>query len=319
VSNPPWGCHTGLICKFGSSLFNIFHSRGLPCCIYFQKNTVQARDVNLNGSLCTSYLPMSRANDETSAALNEANQSPFTAKCFSGNFINNGGLSSTSSCSASPNKKGMALDVANKTPVAASICFSAGYGNNIGGSKVNFFGNKNNTVAYQSNMGMRPFSTVESEAYNNNNIRGFAQFSRSFTQIKPNVSSHCSLPESNTLKASNLTKGTDVSLMNGSLVNRNDANCMIDSFVNRHIINNESNMSMGEVMGKSRDEMQNCNNHVPGCVLQAAGSSGQNVSGPISTQANVGSRSSMVRFAGDAPMSSTTQDQVNLAGYSLHP
>jgi hypothetical protein len=213
-------------------------------------NTVQARDVNLNGSLCTSYLPMSRANDETSAALNEANQSPFTAKCFSGNFINNGGLSSTSSCSASPNKKGMALDVANKTPVAASICFSAGYGNNIGGSKVNFFGNKNNTVAYQSNMGMRPFSTVESEAYNNNNIRGFAQFSRSFTQIKPNVSSHCSLPESNTLKASNLTKGTDVSLMNGSLVNRNDANCMIDSFVNRHIINNESNMSMGEVMGK---------------------------------------------------------------------
>jgi hypothetical protein len=107
--------------------------------------------------------------------------------------------------------------------------------------------------------------------------------------------------------------------MNGSLVNRNDTNCMIDSFVNRHISNNELNMSMCEVMGKSREKMQNCNNHVLGCVLQAAGSSGQNVNGPISTQANVGSRSSIIHSVSDAPMSSTTQDQVNLTGYSWHP
>jgi hypothetical protein len=321
-------------------------------------NTVKAKDVNLNACLGTSYLPISRANNETSAALNEVSQPPFTAKCFSSSFSNNGGVSNTSSCSASTNKKGMALDVANKTPVAASTYFNASYGNSIGGGKANFFGNKNNTVAYQSNMGMRPVSSMETgpgcfasrsvhpensderlasstkeqmgnmknracsetgfgtEACNNNSIRGFAQFSHSFTQIKPNVSSHCLLPESDTLKASNLTEGTDASLMNHLFVNRSDANCMIDSFVNRHISNNESNMSTREVIGKSRDEMQNCNDHAPGCVLQAAGSAGQNVNGPILTQDNVGSRSSMVRSIGDAPMSSTTQDQVNLAGYS---
>ncbi|GJN15898.1 hypothetical protein PR202_gb02843 [Eleusine coracana subsp. coracana] len=310
-------------------------------------NTVKARDVNLNSCSGTSYLPIASASNEISTALNEASQSPFAAKCFNGSFSNNVGVSSTSSCSASTNKRGMLLDVANKTPVAASTCFSASYGNNIGGDKANFIGNKKNTMVYQSNMGMQHVSSMETEAgcfasrsvnpensdkrrasntkeqmdsvknracnntgfgteaYNNNNsIRGFAQFSSNFTQRKSNDSSHCSLPESNTLKANNWTKGTDVSVMNGPLGNRSDVNCMRDSYVNRHIHNNDSNVSM--------HEMQNRNDPAPGHALPAAVSAGQNVNGPMSAQANVGSRSPMVRSVGDAPMSNTTQDQCDL-------
>ncbi|XP_062195533.1 uncharacterized protein LOC133898804 [Phragmites australis] len=317
-------------------------------------NSVKARDVNLNSCLdinCENMarsisFPIASANNETSTALIEDNQSSFTANCFSGSFNSSGGTSGTSSCPASTNKIISSIGVMNKTSVTASTCFSASYGNDNGGGKANFFGNKDNTVVYQSNMGMRDVSPLETkadcftshsghskdsdnecasntkeqmdniknrasneaglgiEAYNNNvfggvsHERGFAQFNNSFTHIKPNVSSHCSLPESNTLK--NLTKGSDVNFMKGS-------------FVNRPISNNEANVSMHEVMGKSSNKMQNrYNDCAPGCVPLVAASTSQNANGLMSTQDNFGSISSMVHSAGDIPMSNTTQDQCDL-------
>ncbi|TVU05461.1 hypothetical protein EJB05_48626, partial [Eragrostis curvula] len=302
-------------------------------------NTVKARDVNLNSCL--------------------GSQPPFTAKCFSGSFNNIGGASSNSSSSA-PNNTG----VANKTFVAASTCFSGSYGKDSGGGggNSNFFGNKNNTVMYQSNMGMRPVSPVETEggcfashsllsensdkgrasntkhqmdniksrasndtgfgfeAYNNNNNmfggatqeRGFAQFSSGFAQRKPNVSSRCSLPESNMPKARNLIKGSDVNSMNRTLVNRSDVNCMRDAFANRHMSNNKSNVSMHEMMRNSNDEMQNCSDHAPGRAPPAAVSTSQNVNGRASAQGNFVACLLWFVSVGDAAVSHTSQDQCDL-------
>ncbi|KAL6646056.1 hypothetical protein ACP70R_017664 [Stipagrostis hirtigluma subsp. patula] len=330
-------------------------------------NSVKARDVNLNSCLdinCESMVrsisfPIASANNDRAAALNEANMSSFTAKCFNGSSNNSGGGSRASS--ASTNKIGSSLGVVNKASVAASTCFGAGYGNdNV--VKANIFGNKDNTLMHQSNMGMRPVSPVKGkadcfasrsvqsensgkqhasntkdqmdniksrasiedgfgiESYNNNAFgggfhqRGFSQFSNSFTHIKPNVSANRPLPESNTMKAGNMTKGSTVNLMKGSLVNRSDVNCMRDSSVNRSVGNNESNVSMHEVMGKSCSKMQNrySDDCAPGCVPLAAASNGQNMSGLMSMQTNFGSMPSMVHSVGDAPRSSTTQDQCDL-------
>jgi len=73
---------------------------------------------------------------------------------------------------------------------------------------------------------------------------------------------------------------------------------------------------MLEVMGKSNNEMQNRNNDfVPGCDPHAASRTSRNVNGLMSTQANFAGMSSAVQSVGDVPLTSTTQDQVNLTGY----
>jgi len=148
--------------------------------------------------------------------------------------------------------------------------------------------------------------------------RGSAQFNDSFTHIKPNSSNRSSLPQSNTLAAGNFIKGSgsDVNCMKGSLANRGDANITKGPFVNRPIDNNEPNVPMLEVMGKSNNEMQNRNNDfVPGCDPHAASRTSRNVNGLMSTQANFAGMSSAVQSVGDVPLTSTTQDQVNLTGY----
>ncbi|XP_062191658.1 uncharacterized protein LOC133895385 isoform X2 [Phragmites australis] len=292
-------------------------------------NTVKARDVNLNSSLDTISFPIASANNETSAAHNEANRSSFSAKCITGSFNNNDGSSSVSSCSGSTYKISSSLGTANKTSIASSRCFSASYGNDNGAVEASIFGNKNNAVVYQSDLGKRPVSPVATkadcfvsssvqsknsdkerasntkermdnmtnrtsnevgfgaEAYNNDIFtggvteRGFAQFNNSFTHIKPNASSHGSLPEYNIMTASNLIKGSDFNCMKGSSVNRSDINSTKGSFVNRPIGNNEPNVPMHE--------------------------------------ANFGTMSSVVQSVGDVPMSSTTQDQCDLhLGFGAH-
>ncbi|KAG2579474.1 hypothetical protein PVAP13_6NG287700 [Panicum virgatum] len=145
--------------------------------------------------------------------------------------------------------------------------------------------------------------------------RGSAQFNDSFTHIKPNSSNRSSLPQSNTLAAGNFIKGSgsDVNCMKGSLANRGDANITKGPFVNRPIDNNEPNVPMLEVMGKSNNEMQNRNNDfVPGCDPHAASRTSRNVNGLMSTQANFAGMSSAVQSVGDVPLTSTTQDQCDL-------
>jgi len=116
--------------------------------------------------------------------------------------------------------------------------------------------------------------------------RGSAQFNDSFTHIKPNSSNRSSLPQSNTLAAGNFIKGS------GS-----DVNCMKGSLM-------------------SNNEMQNhYNDCVSGCDPHAASRTSRNVNGLMSTQANFTGMSSAVQSAGDVPLTSTTQDQVNLTGY----
>uniref|UniRef100_A0ACD5ZXS6 Uncharacterized protein n=1 Tax=Avena sativa TaxID=4498 RepID=A0ACD5ZXS6_AVESA len=317
--------------------------------------TTKARDVNLNSCLDTISFPIAGAN-KTSTSLDEANQSSITGKCFSGSFNNNDGASTKSSCSGSNNKISGFLGVSTGSSNAAR-CISASYGND---SVANIFGNKNNTMAYQSNMSTRPVSPVvtnvdcfasrsehsknndKERAYNtkeqinimqnrasneaalviegysngvytgNITERSHAQFSNNFSHLKPNIPSSCPLPESNTLTASNFTKGINVNCMNGSFVYRSDANNMEGSFVNRSISNNEPKGSAHDVMGKLSNTMQNSYNvSAPNCTPPAANTS-QNVNGVVSTQGNFGYMSTLVHSVGDVPSSNTTQDQCDL-------
>ncbi|KAM0899097.1 hypothetical protein ACQ4PT_021528 [Festuca glaucescens] len=131
--------------------------RSLPSSKHVEfSNTMKARDVNLNSRLDTISFPIAGVNNETSTALDEANQSSFTGKCFSASLNNNDGASTTSSCSGSNNKVPGSLGMSTGSSNAAR-CISASYGND---SVANIFGNKNSTMAYPSNMNMRPISPV---------------------------------------------------------------------------------------------------------------------------------------------------------------
>ena len=146
--------------------------------------------------------------------------------------------------------------------------------------------------------------------------RSLAQFSNNFSNLKPNIPSSCSLPESNNLAASNFTKGINVNCMNSSLAYRSDANNMEGSFVHRSISNNEPKGSAHDVMGKPSNSMQNFyNGSAPNCTPPAANTS-QSVNGVVSTQGNFGYMSTLVHSVGDVPRSSTTQDQVNLHDFA---
>ncbi|CAL5013103.1 unnamed protein product [Urochloa decumbens] len=249
---------------------------GITAPKHADNNTVKARDVNLNSSLDTISFPIASTNNETSASLNEVNQSSFTAKCFYPSY--------------------------------------GPYGQDYGALKANPFANKNNTTVYQANLGTpvypvatkadclasRPMQQKNSgkelmsntkdqmdnakyrttkeagfgtEASNSGTFsggiteRGFTQFNNSFTQIKPNASRRCSQPESNTLTAGNFIKGS------GSDVNR-------------------------------------YNDRVPGCDPHAASRTSRNVNGLMSTQANFVNMSSAIQSVGDVPV--TTQDQCDL-------
>lgn len=145
--------------------------------------------------------------------------------------------------------------------------------------------------------------------------KGFAQFSNSFTHMKPNASGHCSLPESKTPTAGNVIKGngSDINCMKGSSVNRGDVSFTKGSFVNRPINNNEPSVARLEVMGKLNNEMQNrYNDRAPGFDSEAAASASRNANGLMPIQANFGSMSSAVQSVADVSMTSTSQDQVNL-------
>ncbi|CAM0911552.1 unnamed protein product [Alopecurus aequalis] len=330
--------------------------RSLPASKHVEfSNTMKARDVNLNSCLDTISFPIAGANNETSAALDEANQSSITGKCFSGNFNNKNGAS-TASCSGPNNKVSCSLGVSTGSPNAAR-CISASCGND---SVANIFGNKNSTIAYPSDMNTCPVSPVVPnvdcfasrsehsknsdkeracntkermnitqnrtsneaafvmEGYSNDvytgdiTERSLPQFSNNFSHIKPNIPSSCSLPESNTLTASNFTMGINVSCMNSSFVYRSDANNMEGSFVNRSISNNEPKGSAHDMMGKPSNNMQTFyNGPAPDCTPPAANTS-QSVNGVVSTQGNFGYMSTLVHSVGDVPRSSTTQDQCDL-------
>ncbi|RCV31586.1 hypothetical protein SETIT_6G189600v2, partial [Setaria italica] len=157
--------HVGRLTAFGTA--NHYQDRivdhGIAAPKHADSNAVKARDVNLNSSLDTISFPIASANNETSAALNEVNQSSFTAKCFRGSFNNNDGASSASSCSGSSNKISSSVDVVNKTSSAASRCFDPSYGpygHDYGALKANPFANKNNTAVYHANLGTQPVYPV---------------------------------------------------------------------------------------------------------------------------------------------------------------
>ncbi|OEL31673.1 hypothetical protein BAE44_0007307 [Dichanthelium oligosanthes] len=265
--------HVARPTAFGTS--NHYQDRimdhGMVAPKHADNNTVKARDVNLNSSLDTISFPIASANNETSAALNEVNRSSFTANCISSSFNNNDGASSASSCSGSTNKISSSVDILNKTSVIASRGFDPSYGpygHDYGALKANPFANKNmqlkNSGQELTSNTREQMHTVKNrtskeagfgtEAYNSGTFsgviteRGFAQFNNSFTHTKPNASSRCSLPESNTLGAGNFIKGSggDVNYMKGALANRGDANFTKGPFVNRPINNNEPNVPVLE-------------------------------------------------------------------------
>jgi hypothetical protein len=146
--------------------------------------------------------------------------------------------------------------------------------------------------------------------------RSLAQFSNNLSHLKPNIPSSCSLPESNTLTASNFTKGTNVNCTNGSFVYRSDANNMEGSFVNKSISNNEPKGPANDVMGKPSNNMQNFYTGSVSNGTPPAANTSQNVNGVVSMQGNFGYMSTLVHSVGDVPRSSTTQDQVNLHDFA---
>jgi hypothetical protein len=146
--------------------------------------------------------------------------------------------------------------------------------------------------------------------------RSLAQFSNNLSHLKPNIPSSCSLPESNTLTASNFTKGTNVNCTNGSFVYRSDANNMEGSFVNKSISNNEPKGPANDVMGKPSNSMQNFYTGSVSHGTPPAANTSQNVNDVVSMQGNFGYMSTLVHSVGDVPRSSTTQDQVNLHDFA---
>lgn len=141
--------------------------RGRAAPRHVDNNTVKARDVNLNSCVNTISFPIANANNETSAAPNEANQSSSTAKCFSGSFNNNDGVSSASSCCGSTNKISSSFGTASKTQAVGSRCIGASYelySKDCGALKANPFASKNNTSVYQSSLGTQPVYAVATRA-----------------------------------------------------------------------------------------------------------------------------------------------------------
>ncbi|KAI4973433.1 hypothetical protein ZWY2020_035694 [Hordeum vulgare] len=309
-------------------------------------NTVKARDVNLNSCLDTISFPIASANNQTSSALDEANQSSIAGKCFIGSSNNNDGASTTSSCSGSNNKVSGSLGGSNGSSNAAR-CIGASYGND---AAANIFGNKNNTMVYQSSLNTCPISHVainvdsfasrsthaknsdKERAYNtkeqmnttqnrtssealedyNNDVysiteRSLGQCSSNLRHPKPNIPSSCALLDSSTLTASNLTKGIDVNCMNG-FVYRNDANVEGPS-VNRPMNNNEPMGSVHAVLGKQSNDMQN---HYNGSAPNYTPLAAANINDLIPMQSNFDGMSTLVHSVGDVPRSSTTQDQCAL-------
>ncbi|ONM02595.1 Methyl-CpG-binding domain-containing protein 8 [Zea mays] len=132
-------------------------------------NTVKARDVNLNScaSASTISFPIAYANNETSAALNEANRSSSTAKCFSGSFNNNDGACSASSSCGPTNKISSSFGTSSKTQAAGSRSIGASYepyGEDCSALKANPFASKNNTSVYQYNLATQPVYAVAARA-----------------------------------------------------------------------------------------------------------------------------------------------------------
>ncbi|WVZ87249.1 hypothetical protein U9M48_033919, partial [Paspalum notatum var. saurae] len=366
-NNQPGSSHVVGPTAFGTTNHyqNQIIDHGMTAPKHVNSNTVKARDVNLNSCLDTISFPIASANNETSAALNEANQSSFSAKCFSGSFNNNDGVSS---CSGPTNKISSSLGTANKTSAVAFRCLDTSHGpysDDYGAIRANPFASKNNIAAYQSDLGMRlvyPVATkadcfgsgsvqrrksdkeltsntkernqrndnvesraskeagLHSEAYNSvvvsqKRVLHNAQFNNSFTHTKPNASSRCSLPESNTPTTGNFIKGSgsDNNCVNRSLINRGDASFTTGSFINRPINNNEQNVPMLEVMGKSNNEMQNHYNvHTPGCEPRAASSASRSANGRVSMPANFGSMSAAAESVCNVPMTNTSQDLCDL-------
>ncbi|XP_066330758.1 uncharacterized protein [Miscanthus floridulus] len=302
--------------------------RGKAAPRHADNNTVKARDVNLNSCVNTISFPIANANNETSAALNEANRSSSTAKCFSGSFNNNDGASRASSCYGSINKISSSFGTASKTQAVGSRCIGASYepyGENFGALKDNPFASKNNTTVYQSNLGTPPVYAVatradcfasgsmqtknsDKELASSFTEKGFAQFSNSFTHTNSNSSGRCSLPAPKTP-----TNGSDINCIKGSSVSRGDVSFTKGSFVNRPINNNEPNVARLEVMGKLNNEMQNhYNDHAPGFDPHAAASASRNANDLVSMRTNFGRMSSTVQSVADVSVTSTSQDQCDL-------
>ncbi|KAM3211024.1 hypothetical protein ACQJBY_064701 [Aegilops geniculata] len=312
-------------------------------------NTVKARDVNLNSCLDTISFPIASANNQTSTAVDEANQSSIAGKCFIGSFNNNDGASTTSSCSGSNNKVSGSLGGSNGSSNAAR-CIGGSYGND---AAANIFGNKNNTMVYQPSLNTCPISHVatnvdsfvsrsthaknsdKERAYNtkeqmnttqnrasneavegyNNDVYTGSITERSLAQCSNNLSH----PKPNILSRCALPDSSTLTASN--LTKGIDVNCMNGSFVYRNVANVEgpsvnrpmnNNDSMGSVhavLGKPSNDMQN---HYSGSAPNYTPLAAANINDLIPMQSNFDGMSTLVHSVGDVPRSSTTQDQCAL-------
>jgi hypothetical protein len=271
-------------------------------------NTAKARGVNLNSSLDTISFPITSANNETSAALNEVNQSSLTAKYFSGSF-NNDGASSASSCSGSTNKISSSVDVVNKTSAVASRSFDPSYGSychDYGALKANPFANKDNTTVYQANLGTQPVYPVATKA--DCLASRQMQQKNSGKERMPNTKDQMDNAKYRTSKEAGFYNS------GGGITERSFA--QFNNSVS-HIKPNAGNFIKGSVSdvncmkGSLGNEMQNrYSDRVPACDPHTASRTSRNANGLMSTQANFVNMSSAVQSVGDVPVTSTTQDQV---------
>ncbi|CAL4999438.1 unnamed protein product [Urochloa decumbens] len=269
---------------------------GITAPKHADNNTVKARGVNLNSSLDTIFFPIASTNNETSASLNEVNQSSFTAKCFSGNFNNNDGVCSASSCSGSTNKISSSVGVVNKTSAVASRCFDPSYGpygQDYGALKANPFANKNNTTVYQANLGTQPVYPVATKA--DCLASRPVQPKDSGKERMSNTKDQMDNAKYKTSKETGFgTEAYSSGTFSGGITERG---CT------------QFNNSFTQIKPNASSRY---NDRVPGSDPHAASRTSQDVNGFMSTQANFVNMSSAIQTVGDVPVTSTTQDQCDL-------
>lgn len=261
--------------------------RGKAAPRHADNNTVKARDVNLNSCVNTISFPIANANNETFASKNNTavyqsnlGTQPVYAVATRADCFGSGSMQTKNSDNSSA--KEQIDNTKNRTSKEAGFV----------------------TEAYNSDV----FSGGITG-------KGFAQFSNSFTHTKRNASGRSSLPAPKTP-----TNGSDSNCIKGSSVNRGDVSFTKGSSVNRPMNNNEPNVASLEAMGNLNNEMQNhYNDHAPGFNSHAAASASRNANGPVSMQANFGRMSSIVQPVADVPVTSTSQDQVNIPEFVGFP
>ncbi|ONM02586.1 Methyl-CpG-binding domain-containing protein 8 [Zea mays] len=270
-------------------------------------NTVKARDVNLNScaSASTISFPIAYANNETSAALNEANRSSSTAKCFSGSFNNNDGACSASSSCGPTNKISSSFGTSSKTQAAGSRSIGASYepyGEDCSALKANPFASKNNTSVYQYNLATQPVYAVAARA--DCFASGSEQTKNSDKELASSAKQRIDNVENRTSKeAGFVAEAYNSGAFNGGITEKGFAQ-ISNSFT--HIKSNASgSCSLPESKTPTNGSDSNC---IKGSLVNRASAS-RNANGFMPMQANFGCMSSTVQSVVDVSVSSTSQDQ----------